>query len=613
MPESYPSKILIVLDVPEVNWLDAGATFSYNFFTPDEKVNDDGTHMDPYNHMKIGPNGATEKNLVESQHSKRHPRFVVFSFSPVDIRTISEVDNDFVVKLISDENVKKILKENLDKIRSELEVSTKSFSSLNLQDGDIARKASGILDLSVDIRTEFDGSPTDRAKLLNDLTSKRVTGQQILRLMGGLEDTGVSFTKISDNKTIENNRFAGLANINSYSQINDKFAGSILRRAASSSGPFSGQISSILADALDNQESTRLMSNPGVLTENEFAVHIDPIQVDRVDPSLIHNAAKIIGYIIDKNEILPNGKRKKMDPIIVERSSASAAIDPKVRYGTRYEYSIRSIALVQLKSIDEETGQTYVVSGLVSSRPSPSKIVTCLEKDPPPPPADFNFVWDYQTNELVLMWSFPVVPTRDIKRFQIFRRKLVNDPFTLLREYDFDDSVIKTPRAETPRKSRVIHMENPKTTYIDAEFNKDSTYIYSLCSIDAHDFTSNYSEQFIVSFDRYKNKLVKRYLSPSGAPKPYPNFYLREDVDADVGTTNLTVDALKVSGHDKMTIFFDPEYLSIVREADVGDSSTIELLATKGNGGQYKIQLINIDRQVGKVLNIDIDDLRPGK
>jgi hypothetical protein len=208
------------------------------------------------------------------------------------------------------------------------------------------------------------------------------------------------------------------------------------------------------------------------------------------------------------------------------------------------------------------------------------------------------------------MWSFPVVPTRDIKRFQVFRRRTIHEPFTLIREYDFDDSVIKTPRSETPRRSRVIKMKRPKTTYIDSEFNKDSTYIYALCCIDAHDFTSNYSEQFVVSFDRYKNKIIKRHLSPSGAPKPYPNFYLIEDVESDVGETNLTVDSFKASGHDKMTIFFDPEYLSIVREADVGEAHSTKLLSTKNEGGQYKMQIINIDRQVGKVLNIDIDDLR---
>jgi hypothetical protein len=104
--------------------------------------------------------------------------------------------------------------------------------------------------------------------------------------------------------------------------------------------------------------------------------------------------------------------------------------------------------------------------------------------------------------------------------------------------------------------------------------------------------------------------MVKELISPSGAPKPYPNFYLREDVEADVGSTNLTVDSIKVSGHDKMTIFFDPEYLSIVKEDNDGNESDLDLLTTEIEGGKYKMQFINIDRQIGKVLNISVEDLR---
>jgi hypothetical protein len=81
-------------------------------------------------------------------------------------------------------------------------------------------------------------------------------------------------------------------------------------------------------------------------------------------------------------------------------------------------------------------------------------------------------------------------------------------------------------------------------------------------------------------------------------------------VEADVGSTNLTVDSIKVSGHDKMTIFFDPEYLSIVKEDNDGNESDLDLLTTEIEGGKYKMQFINIDRQIGKVLNISVEDLR---
>ena len=69
MPESYPSRILTVLDVPEVHTFQAN--FSYNFFTPDEKINDDGSHR---------AQGASDLEEIERQLSKRHPRFVKFSF-----------------------------------------------------------------------------------------------------------------------------------------------------------------------------------------------------------------------------------------------------------------------------------------------------------------------------------------------------------------------------------------------------------------------------------------------------------------------------------------------------------------------------------------------------
>ena len=40
MAITFPSNVVTVLDVPEV--LDFGASFRYNFFVPDEKVNDKG-------------------------------------------------------------------------------------------------------------------------------------------------------------------------------------------------------------------------------------------------------------------------------------------------------------------------------------------------------------------------------------------------------------------------------------------------------------------------------------------------------------------------------------------------------------------------------------------
>ena len=107
MPESYPSRIITVLDVPEVQTF--RANFSYNFFTPDEKVNDDGNHR---------AQGASDLEEIERQLSKRHPRFVRFSFSSVDIRSNASVDSDFVLSLATSGRVQKLIKKNISKIQA---------------------------------------------------------------------------------------------------------------------------------------------------------------------------------------------------------------------------------------------------------------------------------------------------------------------------------------------------------------------------------------------------------------------------------------------------------------------------------------------------------------
>jgi hypothetical protein len=224
-----------------------------------------------------------------------------------------------------------------------------------------------------------------------------------------------------------------------------------------------------------------------------------------------------------------------------------------------------------------------------------------------------DFIWDYKHKKMSMMWSFPVVRTRDIKRFQVFRRSSLYEPFQLLAEFDFDDSEIRDPRTETPRSDRVFKMDHPSTIYTDEEFTKSSKYIYALCSMDAHDFSSNYSQQFVVSFDENENRIVKKLISPSGAPKSYPNFYLIADSDTGTNNIEITSDSIKDSGHTKGTIFFDPEYLSI-RDKDGGDLGLLSVTDnSKQAEGRYKLQIINVDRQKSKVINIDLKDLRGSK
>jgi len=610
MPVSYPSKVLTILDVPEVRKFKA--TFKYNFFAKDEKSNDSGARK------AFGT--ATEDQVDELR--RKVPRFVEFSFEAVDVRTNASVDNEFVTDLSRPQGVKKIINDanKSKKIQTETDVATKGYSAINLQDDKVDIKTNKLILHSSQVRSlslnesNPSYSKTDIAKLLNSVTSKWVQGKWILEMLSTMN---YGTTNYFDSSTRKTKRFKPswvkqISDINHYSQFSDKFLSSILHGSVMNPlCPFSGELSLYRSPTKRAQDLARMKDNAGTISDYEYFPNIKPISIERIDASEFKNAVKVIGYIVDKWEVLPSGYKLQKQPVILSSSSINGGLDSKIKYDASYSYSIRAIALIQFQAVDEETGQIFAVTGLISSRKSPTSSVYCKEYDPPPPPGDIDFIWDYRNKKMTMMWSFPVVSTRDIKRFQIFRRDSIGMAYELLAEYDFDDSEIPDPRKETPRATRVYQMENPMTTYMDEEFTKDSRFIYSLCSIDAHDFTSNYSQQFEVSFDEHENRIRKVLLSPEGAPKPYPNFYLHAGPGTSISDISLTSDAIKDSGHTKGAIFFDPEYLSIVdgNEEDLGLLSFTD----QNEEGRYKLQVINVDRQKSQVINIDLKDLRTSK
>ena len=105
------------------------------------------------------------------------------------------------------------------------------------------------------------------------------------------------------------------------------------------------------------------------------------------------------------------------------------------------------IAQIEFQSFSDDMEDIMSITSFGTSKPSRKSVVSCTETKPPPPPSDFKPVWDYTENKLYLMWNFPVNPQRDIKKFQVFRRKVVTEAFELVAMLDFDDSeVLSTPR-----------------------------------------------------------------------------------------------------------------------------------------------------------------------
>ena len=220
MSVSYPSKILTVLDVPEVRKFNA--SFEYNFFTKDEKTNGQGYKpvqgiVDPENEISI---------------SRKVPRYVKFSFETVDSVSNAKVSDEFALSINKQENVKRILKRNLRKIQNETSVATKGYTSLNLQDRLIDKKTSRILKLATIMRSQsasggkkrnLPESRADLAKLLNDLTSKSISGNWLMKVTSSQWTTGVYYyrTRSRRFKRSKARWTRKLSNVSLYSQFNN--------------------------------------------------------------------------------------------------------------------------------------------------------------------------------------------------------------------------------------------------------------------------------------------------------------------------------------------------------------------------------------------------------
>ena len=126
--------------------------------------------------------------------------------------------------------------------------------------------------------------------------------------------------------------------------------------------------------------------------------------------------------------------------------------------------------------------------------------------------------------------------------------------------------------------------------------------------------------------DKYRNKLVIGYVSMAGAPKPYPNIYLRRVwapalVDDNLARNELVksevmLDTIKVSGFKEMRLILDPDFYEITDEdGALGTETESDIgflkLSTDGTP-KYRMSIINVDSAKSKVVDIVINDRRTG-
>ena len=573
---SYQSISAAIFDVPEPKDIDG--KFYYNYFLPDERVSvNTSSSLDAFH-----------------RHGETYAREIQLSFTPLsavipDAADLSEIQ-------LNDSQKKKILNKNLDKIVKETEFLNEAFLTMQLQDATLTQRLMANVEAEL-LQRKIDAtalSPTETILTYSSTTSENVSGQDLLKSID-IDDTN-EYISI-DPVTGEPFAITKAGEVNSLTfntVLNQKFAADIVASAMKTPmSPAENMLRGIHETILEKQVMARQSVNSQIVRLANYEISANPIAYEKIDTDDVFLGGNtVMGYRVRKTMVQKGKNDIHIGDFFITNTLASSFIDRELLYGVSYEYAISVIYLIRFFAM--KRNDVVSMDLLVESRESPSIIIACSEAVPPQAPDGLEF-YLLQSGQLSLEWEFPYNPTEDIKRFQIFRRSSIYEPFTLLKQLDFDNSVVKTRRTEDIPRFSNIELSSPQVYFVDEEWSIGDKYIYAVSAVDAHDLGSGYSEQFEVSFDMFQAQLEIDFIAGKDAPKPYPNFTL---------VTPLTEDSIKDSNHSALTCYFDPEYLKVLNSS----GEDMQHLASSLDNPSYKLQLLHLNFQQSAVIDINVKD-----
>jgi hypothetical protein len=577
--ESLSSKPLHFFDIPEVKSL--SVSFSYNFFVPDERIDESG-------------NDALNGNLSErflrkgtadtTNLNARVPRYVKLDFFIGDSRKRVRGTKSVSSSLKSTrEEITKALNEGL--FVTEDSASTGRFKSMVLTSESIEKDLDTLMRLSLGKFVNAADDVSVKDALISFSRTTGVSSNLVSRMTPPTLNSRPDNKKFSPFATEEKKKTSSV-------QLNAAYAPMVLRTAFDTGRSLSRD------DVLSRFASySRAMveSKEMLVTEDEGILDIPAADLEKANNDLFIPEVSVIGVLFEKYRIIGN-KRYPMPSVVYVGSDPRTAYDSKVAYGQTYEYSATTLAKARIP-VTTDDGRTYIQTIFIASKPTKPSQITISEDRAPEPPQDVNYYFNFGEDNLRITWSPPVNPQRDVKYIQIYRRSSIHEPFQLIANLDFDDSVLRTDPTESIDEGLIRSHSSMPTYFIDTEFDRSSSYIYSLVAVDARLISSPYSTQTLVYFDTHKNKVQKRLVSYSGAPKQYPNWMLKE---------NFFVDSMKDSAHSEVNIYFNPEAYTLLR----GNGESFPAFYSKSVDpfAKYVFQFMNTDRLLEKKLEVTIND-----
>jgi hypothetical protein len=618
--KSAPTYMSFSFDVPEPQAF--SGEFEYNYFLKDEKKS-----SNPWSDLNIVKRHTPRSDYKPESSTPGVPaRKNILKFSALN--TISDLsDNKF-----TESQRLSFLENNGESILSEVEAQSERAAYVSIQDDAAAKEIQNSLDavLKHQKATERGLSPLEAVLKFNSITSDKINAKDILDVTEIEANSNLTYYDPVSRKDISVQSLGKIPEYAVGGSYNKKFIGDILSTAENI--PFSplwGNINSIIQKAKATQAEAVGSSDSNIAYMSDYEFAITPVKIEPLPLGGVSNTVEVCGYIIEKHELNEDGTTTFIKYFSIASLEKSELEDPEVVYGKTYKYKIKSVFLLStVIAAPSNNGDQQYATYLFSSRGSPEIEVICREFVPPPPPNNIQFFLS-QEKKLIIFWDMPFNKQEDIKRFQIFKRKSLQDPYSLAAQLDFDDSEILTKRSENVPGALNQKKISAVTSFLDINYDISESYYYSICSIDAHDLSSPYSNQFKISYNGVEGKIKTELIAYAGAPKPYPNFTIEE---------TLLEDCMKDSGHSKIKIYFDPECLILngpIQKQDGGSSlksnikrkqeDFIETSSDYQNGlaiPMYKLQIINLDRQQDQKIDIylkrsleldkKINDILPG-
>ena len=614
--DTFTSRPADKINLPEV--VSAQATFVYNYFTRDERVRNS---KENFNERLVSLDASNTADIFHQLKNKKIPRYVKIKIKPPKIENslistvpVNQLDFDF--------------QSSLNKIVTEGTTSSEVFTGVELIDTGKESNIYSILKGSAffyDLPTER-LSQKESAELLHSTLKEKesiegVDKKLIVEAMTNISSEGYTLAPSDVSPEIANFANDPIGKQSFSVQFNNLLMADVIANSTIiPDNVYQDEVRGLEKFSRDIK-SELLSSIPPANTfkEADYDLQVDAItQKNITGPQSFVDEfikkfpeIKFIGYIIEKYEVLPNESVNFISRLFIQGHNSTYAIDNDVRYGGSYFYKIRSLCSVKVIASSEHKDDSSLNQNVLATMLMASEGVlagvTCVEKVPPPPPNSMRITFDFEVIKPRITWQFPLNKQRDIKRFQIFKRFATNQPFTLLKEYNFDDSFVKGGVSEIAIDESIEELSGPRLSFVDMTHKEGEKPIYTVACVDAHGMSSNYGPQLQVERDKYTNRVHRKVISREGAPKPYPNMFLNVDAFED---------CMKVSGYDRINVFLDPDHYKVTKYKKLNNQTNGELvseidlglLAIDPKKARYKIQLINVDNQKDQIINIKLQN-----